>query len=133
MLEDMEKVYEAFEESKSRAKMIDRVTQTDLRTFWLLRKRKPKNPKTIHLYFMIEDDVVYAMVDKETAKRGKVFTKKKIRGINWVEDEGGACFKFFKSKGAAVSFVKQLMKDYNIGNIADFKPELKSLTIRKAK
>lgn len=129
---EMLTIQEYWSQSKTKAKTIDVLTQSEMRNYYLMRARRAKDPKSLLLTFLIEDDELYAIVDLEKAPRGNVFIKKKVQGINW-ETSDGDYRAFFPTKGKAKSFIKELKRNYRINNLDDLKEELDSLTIIKRK
>ena len=114
------------------ARVVDRLTVQDLRIYHLLSRKRPKNLKTLHFYFTVEDDRLYIFIDSTMAILGKQFVNKKIQGITWGEDNGD-WLRIFKTKSDAEDFISNILKSFRIGNVEEFNSELDSIKIRRLK
>lgn len=110
--------------------MVDVITQEEMRNYYLMRLRKPKDTKQINVFFHIEDDEMYAIVDLETAIRGKQFITRKITGINWETDDGD-WRAFFRKKKEAKAFIKSIAQRVTISNMDEVKESFDDLVIRR--
>lgn len=130
LMDEMFAVQQAWEQSKTKAKTVAMLSATEMRNYYMMRIRKPKDPKTVVLTFLVQDDELYAVVDLEFATRGKVFTSKRVQGLNW-DTSDGEWMTFFRKKSDAKAFVRELRSSYTINNLDDFKEQMAGLTVTR--
>jgi NTP pyrophosphatase (non-canonical NTP hydrolase) len=130
LMDELLEIQQAWAQSKTKAKTVDVLNQTEMRNYYIMRVRKPKDPNSVLLTFLVQDGELFAIVDLEKTQRGRAFIKQKIQGINWDETDG-EYMAFFRKKSEAKAFVKALRKNYKINNLDDYKEELRTIVVKR--